>query len=177
METETENFQEFKVEQIPPEDWQKYKALWLEALTNSPQAFGFSYDELASRTDEEWQEKIRKNLVEGSKSRMFIAKDGDNFIGMMGFFEKRVGVANIFGVYVNPQYRGKKVGDKLMEAILNSLKQELNFSEVELTVNKDQAAAVEFYKRQGFSVAEEIKDAKMGDKTVCDEYLMTRKVK
>ncbi len=177
MRNETENFQEFKVEQILPEDWQKYKALWLEALTNSPQAFGFSYEELANRTDEEWQVKIGKNLAEGSKSRMFVAKDGESFIGMMGFFEKRAGVANIFGVYVNPQYRGKKVGDKLMAAVLNSLKQELDFSEVELTVNKDQAAAVEFYKRQGFSVVEEIKNVKMGDETVCDEYSMRRKIK
>ncbi|MFH1089825.1 MAG: GNAT family N-acetyltransferase [Candidatus Uhrbacteria bacterium] len=177
METETENFQEIKIDQILPEDWQKYKALWLEALTDSPQAFGFSYDELTNRTDEEWQEKIRKNLAEGSKSRMFIAKDGEKFIGMMGFFEKRENITNVFGVYVNPQFRGKKISDKLMEAVLNSLKQELDFSEVELTVNKNQTAAVEFYKRYGFLIVEEIKDVKMGDNTVCDEYLMKREIK
>jgi len=176
METETKNLQECHISPLALDDWEKYKALWLEALTNSPQAFAYSYQELADRTDKEWQEKIEGYSAERSKSRMFVAKDKNRFIGMMGFFEKEKGVAKIFGVYVSPHCRGKHVSDRLMESLLSALK-ELDFLEVELTVNKEQTAAFTCYKRHGFFVTEEIKDVKMGDGTICDEYVMKREVK
>lgn len=170
----TEN--KIKIDSIYPDDWKKFKSLWLEALTDSPQAFSHSYKELADRTFEKWQEKIKKYSDKKSKDKIIVAKDRNNFIGMMGFFEKREGAANIYAVYINPQYRGKKISDMLMKALLNFIKQEPSFREIELSVNKNQKAAIGFYKRNGFTIIEEMQNVKMGDGTICNEYLMKRKV-
>lgn len=168
--------EKFKVNPLSPDNWEQYKNLWLEALTNDPKAFANSYEKLSARTEEEWQEKATK-YSGGTKEKVFIATSEGKAIGMMGFFEKSEGIANIFGVYVNPQYRGKGVSNVLMEVILKSLKQGSDFSKIELTVNKDQLAAVGFYKRHGFEIIGEIKDVKIGDGSNCDEYLMRREIK
>lgn len=165
----------FKINSISIDDWKEYKTLWLDALTSDPQAFAFSYEELAARTDEQWLEKTRKYSM-GSKNKIFIAKDGNNTIGMMGFFENKSGAANLFGVYIKPAYRGKKIGNTLMGTTLDHLKNQTDFNKIELTVNKNQIAAVEFYKRRGFTVIKEIPNVKMGDGSICDEYFMEKHI-
>ena len=47
-----------EIKQLPPERWQDYQKLRLEALKADPIAFGSSYEEEISRPEEFWRNRI-----------------------------------------------------------------------------------------------------------------------
>ena len=80
-------------------------------------------------------------------------------------------IANVVGVFVVKEARGRKIGSMLIETVINRLKQEKEIKKVRLNVNKDQETAVEMYKKFGFEVIDE-EIEKMGDGQEHSEYLM-----
>ena len=58
----------------------------------------------------------------------------------------------IFGVIVHPKYRGKGIGEKLVQMALQKA-EEYNASRVNLTVFENNRAAIELYRKLGFHQA------------------------
>ncbi len=175
MNEKFERSNEFKIDSISVDDWESYRDLWLDALTSDPQAFGYSLEEISSRTKEDWEENIKKcNNVNNARH---IIKTENDYIGMMGYFPKGEGNVNIYGVYVKKEYRGQGISDKIMESILNSLDNNDEIKKITLTVNKEQKVAVDFYKRFGFEEVGVIKDVKMGNGEIYDELSMEKEIK
>lgn len=154
---------------LPPERWNEYKALRLRALKDDPQSFGSSYAKETDYSDEKWQEKTNDNV--------FFATDGDSLVGMLGIWQsdedKENKTANVFGVYVVPEFRGKGISKLLMQSLVEELKTNPNISKLKLTVNKNQLSAVKLYEVFGFKTMKEEK-ALLGDGNYYDEYLMER---
>lgn len=48
-----------KITKLPISMWLDYKNFYIEALTNSPQAFLWSKEEICSKEDSEWQDRMR----------------------------------------------------------------------------------------------------------------------
>jgi ribosomal protein S18 acetylase RimI-like enzyme len=154
---------------LPPERWNEYKTLWLRALKEDPQAFGDSYADKIIAPDESW----KKNL----QDTMLFATNETDLVGMLGIWQsaqdKENKTANVFGVYVVPEYRGKGISKMLMQSLLNELKVNPNITKLKLTVNKDQLAAVKLYQGFGFEIKSQEK-ARLGDGNYYDEYLMEK---
>ncbi len=154
---------------LPPERWNEYKTLRLRALKDDPQAFGSSYAKEVAYSDEKWREKTNDNV--------FFACNGNDLVGMMGIWQseddKNNKVANVFGVYVIPEFRGKGISKMLMQSLVEELKTSPNISKLKLTVNKDQVSAVKLYEAFGFKTMKEEK-ALLGDGNYYDEYLMEK---
>lgn len=154
---------------LPPERWKDYRSLRLRALKDDPQAFGRSYAEEASYSDEKWQEKTNDTVL--------FASDGKNLIGVMGTYQSDVDkenkTANVFGVYVAPEFRGKGISKMLMQALIDELKSNTSISKLKLKVNKNQLSAVKLYEAFGFKTIKEEK-ALLGDGNYYDEYLMEK---
>ena len=109
---------------------------------------------------------------------MFFAKDGDRIVGMIGAFwqdkQKTKHIGNIFGVYVNPKFRGKGVGKLLMKAILNKLDEMPQIEKIKLGVVTQQTPALKLYEKYGFkTIGKCVKELKVGNEYY-DEYLMER---
>jgi ribosomal protein S18 acetylase RimI-like enzyme len=148
-------------------DWQTWKALRLEALKNVPEAFYSSYEEESTLADEVFREILQNNAIFG-------AFDGDMLIGCMamgifaGFKRKHQGV--VWSTYVKPQYRGKKVGDALLEAVINHAK--TTVKQLQLSAHTENQSALRLYQRHGFEVyGTEPRAIKIGDRFY-DECLM-----
>jgi ribosomal protein S18 acetylase RimI-like enzyme len=158
---------------LNPSDWEKYKDLRLEALQKDGKAFGSSYEESAKKTDEEW-----KKGLENPKNYVFVARDGDNFFGMAAAYQeegkKTEHIAYIWGVYVRDSYRGKGIGKKLMQAVLQELQANSKIKKANLNVNTEQIAAAKMYESLGFKIAGTLhKELKEGEEYF-DEYLMEK---
>lgn len=82
--------------------------------------------------------------------------------------------ANIIGVYISPNSRGKGISKKMMIFLIKELTY-LNIKTLYLYVNKTQKPAINLYLKVGFKIIGEEK-TKIGDGIFYDEYLMEYKL-
>lgn len=149
-----------KIIKLPVERWEEYKNLRLEALQKEPQAFSSSYEEEVQSSDQDWKDKLIKFSGEGNFLVLFAEIDG-KLVGTMnthidGFLKMRH-VAYLYGVYVNSNYRGKGVGKKLLEGILEWIGSHPEIIKISLDVTTTQQAAIALYKKFGFEIIGEFK--------------------
>lgn len=165
-----------KIEIIQPtlQDWQKVKKLRLDALKKDPQAFGASYEEEINEPDQYWQEKLEESIGKDSKEVFVVAKEQDEYVGMLGSEEANEGKWFIKAVYVKPEHRGKGIANKLLENMLSALKSRNSIKEIELKVSAEQVAAVNLYKKYGFEIMDTV-DQELGDGKEHEVYLMKLK--
>lgn len=156
-------------------DWEIYKKLRLEALRESPQAFGDSFLESAILGDSHWKEEF-----ENQKSFIMVARDGGEPFAMAAAYqedgEKMKHIAYVWGVYVKKTHRQKGIGQKLMEALLDEISAIGEIEKVDLNVNTSQLGAVHLYEKLGFKIAgtlhKELKiDGKYYDEHVMEKFL------
>ncbi len=158
-----------EVKKLSSDRWKDYRDLRLEALKSDPTAFGSSYEEEKSLSEEEWRKRIQNALF---------AMSNDEPIGMIVFIFgnkiKTKHTANIFGVYVSDNYRGEGVGKKLLESVLLLIQENKDIAKVKLTVNPEQKVAVKLYEKYGFElVGRSKKELKVNDKFY-DELIMEK---
>jgi RimJ/RimL family protein N-acetyltransferase len=130
------------------------RELRLEALSDSPQAFGADYEESQARTIEWWQEKIR--IGDNRKQDVvMIAEFHSELIGMAGLFRpansKSQHSGTIYGVYVKQIWRGKNIAQAMIHALLRWA-QTNELRVVRLAVITTNISAINCYLSCGFKV-------------------------
>lgn len=155
---------------IPSERWNEARDLRLLALKTEPTSFGSSYEEEINFSEEEWKRRTANAL--------FALSDDKRIVGSVTFlFSERIKtkhIAQIFGVYVVPDFRGRGVGRMLLEKALDLIRKNGEVVKVRLTVNTKQIPALTLYKSLGFSVVGELKkELKIGD-NFHDELIMEK---
>lgn len=149
-----------KIIRLPISRWQDYKKFYIESVTDSPQAFLWSTEEINLKKDSEWQDRIQ--------NMFFAVSDDGQLIGMAGFYceekKKIAHIANIVRVYVSPKYRGKGTGKKLLLTVIEDIKSKPEIKKIQLGVMTTQTAAYNLYKSFGFKKIGEQKMAiRVGD--------------
>lgn len=156
-------------------DWREFKKIRLEALKTSPTAFSNTYEDIAKLPDEKWKQQMELNEKKEGEYYLF-AYDNDKVIGMNGlyFVNKPIlkHIANVFGVYVNPDYRGQGIGLRLMKDMLVEIRKNPRFTKIKLGVNAENYSAIKLYEKIGLKIVGRLeKELKFGDR-YCDELLM-----
>lgn len=160
---------------LPVSRWREARRIRLEALQDSPQAFGSSYEREAAQPDEFWIGRLRE-AEEGRSHSLYAEHDG-KLVGMIGaYFEAGPEVASVVAMYVAPAYRGQGVGRMLVDAILDRLRERPETLKAKLLVNVEQAAAVRLYRSAGF-VEVGTERIPLGDGRVYDELIMERSLR
>ena len=135
----------FKIDNLPSSRWKECRNLRLEALQAVPIAFGSSYEEERSLSENEWRSRIENAIF---------ALENDIPIGMIVTIVETnkiaERVANIFGVYVKNSHRGKGVGHQLITETIKKLKEDHRILKVKLAVNSNLQPAINLYKKAGF---------------------------
>jgi ribosomal protein S18 acetylase RimI-like enzyme len=129
-------------------------ALWnlrLFALETEPTSFAESVQELRETSVEEYASRLRAG---GGENFVFGAFDGENLVGMTGFYlEKQMKLrhkGHIWGVFVSPEHRRTGLGRELMEHAIRAAKELPGICCILLTVVSIQTGARRFYESLGF---------------------------
>lgn len=159
---------ELRVHKVDITEWNKLRDIRTHAITDSPQAFGDTLEETLARTEDQWKGWIRNNI--------YVIEDDNRFVASATWWKNHPDYGDyIVGVWTDPEYRGKGLNRKLFEQIFTDAKN-AGVQKISLHVNINQLAAVNSYKSLGFEIADTVKQKKMGDGKLYDEYFMEKSV-
>ncbi len=176
------NVVEIRPEQMPvvrlrladPEDFAQVKKLNLAALELDPSAFGPRAPKRKDWTDEEWQAFIEKGYIQ-----IGVNEKGE-FVAMAGAKrEKEEGVWQLHTVFVDPDHRknidkeGRRLSDRLITELIDTVRRE-RATEINLIVNQTKPAAVELYKRLGFTITQELPERLAADGKTYNKLAMSK---
>lgn len=158
---------------ILPEDAELFWSMRLAALKNHPEAFSSDYGE-----------SLKKPLLAVADG---IQNDDDDFIlgaftersklaGMVGFHREQKRKlhhkGSVWGVYVDPQYRGQNIAKTLMKELISRASRIEGLKQINLGVNAANDSAKRLYATVGFQVYGVERDSLYCDGTYFDEELM-----
>lgn len=135
------------------DDWQRLRRLRLEALADTPMAFGQTTENALAMSEGDWRAYAGRGQ---DRHRTFVVAIDDatgEFVGMMGgALDSNGGVPFLVAVYVSPQWRGTKKGvtDALLESIEDWARRFDN--RLQLDVHEDNDRARAYYESRGFQL-------------------------
>jgi len=160
----------FVIKTLSPEDVLSWKKIRLEGLLESPQAFGESYAVESNKSDAEHSDQLTKSTIFACYG------DKNEILGVLGFYVNSVTNArhrgNLFCMYVRPEQRWKGIGGQLIDQAIDYAKTKVQ--QLHLTVVTNNNAAVELYKKRGFTIYGTEPRALLLANTYFDEYLMVK---
>ncbi len=110
------------------------------------------------------------------KHCFFLAKENDDFLGYLSIQHncEQSGKTKIHKIYLLPGQQKKGIGKKLIETAEKEARKH-NETAIYLNVNKHNANAIGFYRKNGFSlVKEEVID--IGNGFVMDDYVFEKRI-
>jgi len=160
----------FRVRQLTSDDVEAFRTIRLEALQDSPEAFGGDYAH-------ESQQPIESFLRQITHSAIFGAFAASTLKGVVGLFwdsaEKRRHLGHLYTVYVSPDARGTGMGLPIIEAAL-TYAQSRGLLQVMLGVAVPNTPAIKLYRRAGFEIYGTEPRSLFVNGRYIDEHLMVR---
>ncbi|MDG4823173.1 GNAT family N-acetyltransferase [Asanoa sp. WMMD1127] len=129
---------------LSEDDWKLWRDLRLAALAEAPYAFGSTLAGWQDASEEQWRDRLR---IPGARD-LVAYRDGAP-VGMATGVPAGDGAIEVISVWVSPAGRGHGVGDALI-ADLAAWATARGATRVQLSVRKDNAAAIRLYERAGF---------------------------
>jgi len=147
---------EIDVRRVSPTDAEPLKAMRLAALVDSPSAFGSTYANEVTMSDDEWLERSRL-ASDGDSRAMFLARIGERPVGLAGGRRPggRTSPVELVSVWTSPDVRGTGTGRLLVSAVVRWAG-DTHATSVELWVTKGNEPARRLYETMGFRVTGEV---------------------
>lgn len=141
------------VRRLMKKDVNNFFNLRLESLQKSPDSFLSSYEEEKNAGSAFFENILQSNDL---KNVIFGAFFKDNLIGTVGVYQENAVKAahkcNLWGMYVQAEYRNHGVGKLLLEMAIRHCKERLGCLSINLTVETNNLAAKNLYESFGFKV-------------------------
>ncbi|HET7815675.1 MAG TPA: GNAT family N-acetyltransferase [Candidatus Baltobacteraceae bacterium] len=135
------------VRALDGEDWTIWRTLRLEALRESPQAYGSTYEQWCGASEERWLQRLRSVPFNAVAYR---AERACGIVSGTAPDDRRM--VELISLWVAPDVRGTGVGDALIRAVAAFARRE-GAAGVHLAVRESNAAAAALYRRHGFADA------------------------
>ena len=136
---------------LKPSESADFRRLRLECLRAFPDQFGSLYEDEARKPKLHFEESIEKDTADVF---FYGAFAGGDLIGIAGFVRgertKTRHRGEIVAMYVDPGFRGARIGEKLLRALLEAAFQLEGVEQVHLTAVAGNRAALDLYERIGF---------------------------
>jgi ribosomal protein S18 acetylase RimI-like enzyme len=127
------------------DDWRYYREIRLAMLQESPSAFGTTRAQTASYDEQLWRQRLTENAV-------MLARVGTTPTGSVMYSEKDTtepGDCALFGMWVDPGFRGAGVGRALVDAVIEQARAR-GKRRVVLHVVAGNDPAIRLYQQAGF---------------------------
>jgi ribosomal protein S18 acetylase RimI-like enzyme len=136
---------------LKPSEAADFRRVRLECLRKFPDQFGSLYEDEAVKSPLHFEDLIERNATDAF---FFGAFAGGDLIGIAGFVRgertKTRHRGEIVAMYVDPLFRGRKIGENLLRAVLRAAFAIGGIEQAHLTVVADNSGAVRLYERIGF---------------------------
>lgn len=131
-------------------DEAQVRALRLRALREAPHAFGSSLELEDAHPDTHWSELVEHSAA-AEEGALFVAVERERWIAMAGarWFNRSEGIAQLWGMWVDPGARGRGLGRALVEEVAAWARARGAVC-LRLGVTEDAPEAARFYERLGF---------------------------
>jgi ribosomal protein S18 acetylase RimI-like enzyme len=137
------------VRRIEPEEWRRLRELRLQALADTPEAFGSTFARERDYADEVWREWARDG-ADGSTEICVVASEGDALVGMaVGYVEEGSDHAHLVAMWVAPDVRRQGIGRQLVDEVV-AWARAAGLAAVKLDVTRENDTARRFYETCGF---------------------------
>jgi RimJ/RimL family protein N-acetyltransferase len=162
------------IREVNPADALQFRELRLAALQDSPTSFSADYQKTLNQPAKYWEDMLR---MEEDESTIFLAESENHLIGMTGIARGRSPktrhAAEIWGVYVMPQWRGLRIGGELIDSCCNWANTR-SILLVRLGVAATNTPAIRCYEHCGFSIYATEPRAMFYEGQYYDFFLMSR---
>ena len=125
-------------------DWMLLKKVRLTALSDTPTAFGVSYETAVEYTDDQWQERA----LAKAGPEFWLAFMNGKPVGMIGGGISQTHRYNLVGMWVEPRVRGSGIASRLVEVVKSRALQK-GHGRVFLDVSPGNERAANFYLKHG----------------------------
>lgn len=165
--------------EIEVRDLNDYRALRLQGLIEHPDAFGEPAESFKRKTQEDLANKLL-DLVSNSGFILGSFHE-DRLVGTVAFrrevevHSRHIGI--LWGMYVLPGYRNKKVGHRLVDLLLTKALSIPDLEQIRLTVTANNNPAVSLYQQFNFKITDTNINVHRANSMFYDEYLMVRELK
>lgn len=132
---------------LTPDDWARWRALRLAALTEAPYAFGST---LAGTLADDREAYWRARLTSVPHNLVVVLAGQDTGMVSLAAPDPEDGSPELISMWVSPHARGTGAADAVVEAVLAVADAEHPGRPVTLSVFADNAAATRLYVRHGF---------------------------
>jgi ribosomal protein S18 acetylase RimI-like enzyme len=141
-----------EIRPLAQDDAAAFRAIWLRALREHPEAFGASWEEERERPVEAFAARLRDEL--GSAERYALgAFAGATLLGIITFqrwpLVKFRHSAQLSGMYVTPEARGRGVGRQLLDQVVARARRLEGLDQIKLAVVAANDAARALYRSIG----------------------------
>jgi RimJ/RimL family protein N-acetyltransferase len=157
---------------LDPHDVEQFKAMRLLAVDNAPTAIWSTRQEEMARSIEEVANRIRSTPTQA----VFGAFEGEVLVGVTGIRREPLfqvsHKATVWGVFVNPAYRGRGIAQTLLSSATAHAIKEWNTIQLMLCVNAENLPAKRLYASYGFQTfGLEPRAMKVGDRFYDEEHM------
>lgn len=149
----------FEIINLPPERWQEFKELRLQAVEEAPVSIGVTRDDEQARSEDAYAKFLEKSAG-GEFTWSIFAQRNNKLIGMAGamctksHLSTMRHVATVISVYTKPEFRRMGIATALMKALLTKLeKSNVMQAQLQVTINPandNDQTAIKVYQRLGF---------------------------
>ena len=135
---------------LNPGEGQLYRAVRLEALRESPDAFSSRYEDAVARSDQSWADQADSSAA-GSNRATFVTL-ADRPVGLAALYrdENDTDFGELLQMWVAPEVRGGSVAADVLREVFRWAHSN-RFAFVKAEVVKTNARALRFYEKFGFS--------------------------
>lgn len=157
---------------LSPADVPSFRSLRLAGLQRDPAFFASSYEDEKNRSVDE----LSARLIATEDRAVFGAFDGGRLAGIAGVYRheprKYRHKAHLWGVYVDPLYRGAGIGSALLSEAIGFARAMHGVTQLNLTVSAANPTAIRLYRSLGFDVFGEEPDSLFANGALHDELHM-----
>ena len=162
-----------EIRRLTKADAQSFWEFRLQALESEPNAFGESAEEHRLTTVESVAQRLRVDVADNFVLGAF---DEARLVGTVGFYRlqqvKQRHKGWIWGVFVAPEYRGRRVALALLTRLLEMAREIPGLRSVLLKVATTQQAARQLYASVGFrSFGIEPRSLRVKDEYIDEEHM------
>jgi predicted GNAT family acetyltransferase len=146
------------IRRLGPDDWELFRDIRLDALADSPDAFGSTLEREQTSTEEDWRRRLRGPVV-------VVEDPGPVSVG--GTFDHD-GVPHVWGMWTHPDHRGRGHAARVLDALLPP------DQDAVLDVNISNAGARAVYERYGFVGTGVLEPLRPGSEQRIELMVLTR---